>query len=189
MDQKTEKISHLKQLLRRNANGVAVGSMERQGLHYRENWGVPIHVVREIARQFAPDHELAKNLYELPLRELRLAACMIAAPENVSEDELDFWAAGVDNPEVAEHLAFSLLSQTSLDQQLIDRWLERPDAPVLLRYCAVLALGRMIMLRNHTLTSDTIVAAITKAACVDSVLLASAAENILLSLEPDADVL
>ena len=188
IDSQTEKTVRLKRLLRRNANGIAVESMVRQGLLYRENWGVPIHIVRDIASRFAPDHEFAKNLYGLPLRELRLAACMIAVPDEVSEDELDFWAAGVDNPEIAEHLAFSLLSRTSLDRRLVDNWLNSSaNTSVMLRYCAILALGRMVLLQNTSLPKDRIVAAISDVVRDDSVLLASAAENMLLRLEPDTD--
>lgn len=46
------------------------------------------------------------------------------------------------NSELAENLAFSLLSHTSLARPLAEKWLAE-DAPSLLRYSALLALSRM----------------------------------------------
>jgi len=48
----------------------------------------------------------------------------------------------VKNSELAENLAFSLLSHTSLARPLAEKWLAE-DAPSLLRYSALLALSRM----------------------------------------------
>lgn len=70
------------------------------------------------------------------------SAFVIADPCAVSADELAFWGAGVKNSELAENLAFSLLSHTSLARPLAEKWLAE-DAPSLLRYSALLALSRM----------------------------------------------
>ena len=60
----------------------------------------------------------------------------------MTADELDFWGASVTNVELAENLAFSLLSRTRLAGPLLERWCT-PEAPEALRYCALLALARM----------------------------------------------
>ena len=182
----SEKLTRLRQLLRRHANGVAAESMARQGLNYKENWGVSVMTLRDIARQFAPDHDFARYLYLLPQRELRLVASMIADPRQVSADQLGFWGGGVDNVEVAENLAFYLLSETQLIEPLVEQWLV-PTAPLLLRYCALLTLGRMAKLQKSGVRKQQILTILSDVDCEGSVLLASALDNILLRLNPADD--
>ncbi len=132
----------LVRMLRRDINGAVVGRMEELGVRYVSNWGVSLHAVRRAAALFAPDHAFARFLYGKQLRELLLSAFVVADPESVTAEELAFWGAGVTNAELAENLAFSLLSHTSLAGPLAEEWL-RADAAPLLRYCALLALARM----------------------------------------------
>ena len=186
MSTDSQKLTLLKQKLRRHVNGVAAESMSRQGLNYKENWGVSVMTLRDVARQFAPDHEFACYLYGLPQRELRLAACMIADPKQVTDDQLDFWGEGVDNVEVAENLAFYMLSETQLVEPLAERWLI-PTAPLLLRYCALLALGRMAQLQKSDPRKQQIIAVLSGIDCNGSALLASALENVLLRLDLAVD--
>ena len=128
MKENREKMAALVRMLRRDINGAVVERMEQLGIRYECNWGVSLHAVRRAASLFAPDHAFARFLYGQNLRELLLSAFVIADPCAVSADELAFWGAGVKNSELAENLAFSLLSHTSLAR---------------LRYSALLALSRM----------------------------------------------
>ncbi len=122
----------LVRMLRRDINGAVVGRMEELGVRYVSNWGVSLHAVRRAAALFAPDHAFARFLYGKQLRELLLSAFVVADPESVTAEELAFWGAGVTNAELAENLAFSLLSHTSLAGPLAEEWL-RADAAALAR--------------------------------------------------------
>ena len=137
-----EKMAALIRMLRRDINGAVTERMEELGIHYACNWGVSLPAVRRAAAVFAPDHEFARFLYGKQLRELLLSAFVIADPQAVTAGELAFWGAGVKNAELAENLAFSLLSRTALAVPLAGEWLA-DDAPVLLQYSALLALARM----------------------------------------------
>lgn len=141
-EENREKMAALVRMLRRDINGAVVESMEQLGIRYERNWGVSLHAVRRAASLFAPDHAFARFLYGQNLRELLLSAFVIADPGAVAAGELAFWGAGVKNSELAENLAFSLLSHTSLARPLAEEWLTE-DAPSLLRYSALLALSRM----------------------------------------------
>lgn len=138
-----EKMGLLVGLLRRDVNGAVVDSMEELGIRYPRNWGVSLPAIRKAAGAFSPDHEFARFLYGQELRELRLAALIIADPLAVTADELRFWGAGVENSELAENLAFSLLSRTSLSRTIAAEWL-REGEPALLQYCSLLSLTRML---------------------------------------------
>ena len=125
MKENREKMAALVRMLRRDINGAVVERMEQLGIRYECNWGVSLHAVRRAASLFAPDHAFARFLYGQNLRELLLSAFVIADPCAVSADELAFWGAGVKNSELAENLAFSLLSHTSLARPLAEKWLFR----------------------------------------------------------------
>ena len=131
MKENREKMAALVRMLRRDINGAVVERMEQLGIRYECNWGVSLHAVRRAASLFAPDHAFARFLYGQNLRELLLSAFVIADPRAVSADELAFWGAGVKNSELAENLAFSLLSHTSLARPLAEKWLR------MLRRCSV----------------------------------------------------
>lgn len=139
----TEKMVALMRAMKRRMNGAVAEAMERRGIRYPANWGVAVPDIRKAAAAFAPDHSFARFLWKQQLRELRLAALTIADPAAVDAEELDFWGDGAVNPELAENLAFSLLSRTVLDRAIVERW-GRNDVPPLLNYCMLLTLTRML---------------------------------------------
>lgn len=179
----TGKMAALMRVLKRNMNGAVTESMERRGIHYPCNWGVSLHAVRTAAQGFAPDHEFAKFLYGQQIRELRLAAYVIADPMAVTAEELAFWGAGVTNAELAENLAFSLLSRSSVGDDIVDAWLD-DKAPVLLQYCALLTVARMVVLGNAR--KDKFVDIASEFVRSEDALVRNAAENLMFRLEIEA---
>ena len=126
--------------LRREMNGAVVDSMREKGIEYALSYGVSIPTVRALARQYAPDDELARLLYQQQVRELQLAALSIAVPENVTIDELPFWAKTVTTVEMAENVATVLIARTKIAKEAVGEWLAADNA--LLRYAAMLVGGR-----------------------------------------------
>ncbi len=127
--------------LRRGTNGGVSEAMARRGIVYGVNYGVSVVSVREEAARYAPDHEFAKALFRDNVRELCLAATYIADPAMISRDELGFWASGIVNSEVAEHVA-GLVSRRMTVNDIVDLWLD-PGIP-LQCYAALLGLTRWI---------------------------------------------
>lgn len=126
--------------LRREMNGAVVDSMREKGIEYALSYGVSIPTVRALARQYAPDDELARLLYQQQVRELQLAALSIAVPENVTINELPFWAKAVTTVEMAENVATVLIARTKIAKEAVGEWLAADNA--LLRYAAMLVGGR-----------------------------------------------
>lgn len=128
--------------MRRQMNGAVVGSMRFYGAEYGLNYGVSLPTIRALARAESGkdgNHKFARLLYQQEVRELRLAAFHLADSQSVEVGcELDFWARGVINSEVAEEAAFALLWRC----QSVDQWLDGED--VLLQYCAVMAIAKRI---------------------------------------------
>ncbi len=126
--------------LRREMNGAVVEAMRFHGKPYGLNYGVSLPTIRRIARAEATDHDFARYLYLQDVRELRLAALAIADPRRVTAAELDEWAAGIVNTEVAAEAALLLLSRLPDLAPLLDRWV--PSDNPLLVYAALLSAAR-----------------------------------------------
>ena len=126
--------------MRKQMNGAVADTMRYYGEKYGLNYGVSLPTLRQIANQEQPDHSLAQYLYKQQVRELRLAALHIAQPEEITSSEADFWAEGVINSEVAEEMAFAMLSKAAEAKAIIDKWSDSDDE--LLIYTALMAASR-----------------------------------------------
>lgn len=140
MADQTQKMITLLGLLRKQMNGAVADAMYYYGARYGLNYGVSLPTIRQIASTEERNHALAQYLYKQQVRELRLASLHIAEPELMTINEADFWAEGVINSEVAEEMAFALLSHTPSLAAIVDRWLSSGNE--YLTYAALMAASR-----------------------------------------------
>lgn len=124
----------------RERNGAVAAAMQVYGTPYARNFGVSLPEVRRIARAGEPDAELARCLWRAPLRELRLAALHLVPPQSVAIADLPFWAAGVDNSELAEEAAYALISRSPLREAWFAAWIGGAPLPA---YAVLLAAARV----------------------------------------------
>lgn len=97
----TSRMTALLGEIRRERNGAVADSMRLVGRPYGLNYGVSLPTLRRLARAETPDHDFAEFLFRQDVRELRLAAFHIAEPDRLTPDDSAFWAAGIDNNELA----------------------------------------------------------------------------------------
>lgn len=145
----TAKMVRILTRLKTEKNGAVVDSMRDKGITYSLSYGVSVPLIREVAVAYSPDHSLARFLYVQDVRELKLASFSIADPDAVTVDEFAFWASGVENSEVAEHLGTVLLSKIPTVAGLVELWLASGNE--LLAYSALMAGGAAIS-RNKNLS-------------------------------------
>lgn len=136
----TQRMIAMLSAMRRQMNGAVAESMTERGVCYGLNYGVSIPTVRDIARREQRDHGFAKYLYSQQVRELRLAACHLAEPEAVSIEDFSFWSRGITTAELAEELAFGLLSHIAAIDSLVGIWCS--ESSELITYCALMAAAR-----------------------------------------------
>ena len=164
----TQRMIALLGRLRKQMNGAVSESMQRDGQKYGLNYGVSIATVREIVAEEERDYEFAKYLFKQQVRELRLAACHLAEPAKVDTHEFPFWARGIVNSELAEELAFALLSKIYDINSLMGVW--TVESNELVAYAALMAASR-----NERTLSEVALIAVENAvrANPDSVLIAN----------------
>ncbi len=134
----TERMVALLAGMRRERNGAVADTMRYDGRRYGLNYGVSLPTLRRLARAEEQGEEFARYLYMQDVRELHLAALHIM-PGGLLD--VDSWAAGIYNSEVAEEAAFALLGRVSDFPKIFETWVADLSRPLLV-YAALLAAAR-----------------------------------------------
>lgn len=152
----TQRMIALLGRLRKQMNGAVAETMATDGQAYGLNYGVSIATIREIVAEEPKDYDFAKYLYRQQVRELKLAACHIAEAKRVDVNEFPFWSRGIANAELAEELAFALLSKIYDINSLMGVW--STESNEMIAYAALMAASR-----NERTTSEVAFVASEKA--------------------------
>ena len=142
--------------MRKQMNGAVAESMATHNQNYGLNYGVSIATLREIVAQEPKDYAFAKYLYQQQVRELKLCACHIADAQQLDTHEFPFWSRGIANAELAEELAFALLSKIYDINSLMGVW--STESNEMVAYAALMAASR-----NERTTSEVAFIAAEKA--------------------------
>jgi len=111
--QDTEKeFQQILKLIKSRKNGDVSHSMKEHGIQYKLNWGVSIVDLREIARSFTPNHLLALKLWNKQWRETMILATLLDEPDEVTEEQMDFWTKSFENSEIAEQASANLWARS-----------------------------------------------------------------------------
>lgn len=146
----TEKnFQQLLRMVRLHQNGEVSDSMRRQGMEYKRNWGVSIVELREMARQFAPDHLLALKLWNKQWRETMILATLLDEPEKVTEEQMDFWTRSIETSEMAEQASANLWLNTPFAFVKAIEWCRGKKH--LVRYTGVHLMGRLAIVRKEAI--------------------------------------
>lgn len=106
---------------RRNAAG-----QRRFGITPRtELLGIPIPVLRRIARAHRGDHGLALALWASGVHEARILAAYVDDPARVSARQMDAWARGFDSWDVCDQVCGNLFDRTARAQAKAAEWSRR----------------------------------------------------------------
>lgn len=102
------KMQRLKRRFFAMRNGITADALRRAGQPFRVIFGLNMPQLREIAGEFGPDEELARELWaNRSTRESMLLAPMLIKPDGFSDGLL--WLSESPTPEVTDILCHSLL--------------------------------------------------------------------------------
>lgn len=90
-------------------NGSVAQSLANLGVAYKQNYGVTITELQEIAKDYKGNHDLALALFQEDIRECKILASMIDDPEQVTGEQIDSWAQCFKNVEIVEQVCSNLL--------------------------------------------------------------------------------
>jgi len=113
-----EILSKLKTL----ANPRAIEGMAKYGITSSKAYGVSIPNLRKIAREIGTNHELAKQLWKLDIRETRILATLIDNPKLVTEEQMDEWANDFNYWEICDQCCMNLFVNTDFAYKKAIEW-------------------------------------------------------------------
>jgi len=143
-NQETEKkLQQILSLIKLRKSGEVADLMAKKGINYKLNWGVSIIELREVAKQFEPDHLLALKLWNKQWRETVILATLIDDSKQVTEEQIDFWTKTFGNSEIAEQASANLWVKTKFAFIKALEWCRAKKHFV--RYTGVHLIGRLAL--------------------------------------------
>ncbi len=103
----SEKYKQILNKVHLSENRVVADMLHNSGLQYRTIFGVNIVDLREIAKGFAPDHELAIELWEKDIREMKILSLLIDDPAKIAPEQMDRQVSEFNNPEIIEQACYA----------------------------------------------------------------------------------
>jgi hypothetical protein len=124
-------------------NGEVADSMAQRGVVYKLNLGASIISLQQLAGRYSPDHLLALKLWNKQWRETMILATLLEKPEEVTENQMDFWVRQIQQMEIAEQVAMNLFSKTHFAyEKAVEYCLEKKT---LCKITGLLMMGRLAL--------------------------------------------
>ncbi|GHU88527.1 peptidase [Bacteroidia bacterium] len=133
------KISQIRKKIFLARDGVSADSLRKKGIHYKMIYGVPVVTLRKIARDYAPDYELANILWKEDNRELKILATLIQEPELF--ETANEWVSDIHNLELAEQSVMNLFCKLSDASHLAKDWIQSKEPYIVI--CGFLLYTRL----------------------------------------------
>ncbi len=129
------KILEIKKSFHLRMNGVASQSMREKGLDYKINWGIGLPQLKEMAKQYGKDYDLAIALWKEDVRECKILATLIMPADKMLPGVVDIWMEQTHTQELAELSAFNLYQYLTYAPVIAFKWIaSNNDIPQLCGY-------------------------------------------------------
>lgn len=106
--------TELKQIMQRVVmlqNGTVASQMAKSGVRGLMNYGVSITDLRRIASETGTNHDLARRLCQLNIREARILASMLFDSAQLTADDFQLIANSITNIDMAENFAQNIIGK------------------------------------------------------------------------------
>ncbi len=120
----TENFKKILKKINRNADGDTMIQLYKRGVKYRRNYGVKVPIIKKIAKDFTPDTELALELWESNIREMRILAGFLQPVEQLTLSQMEKWALDFNNIEIVEQTCINLFSKSNFAIIACYNWFE-----------------------------------------------------------------
>jgi 3-methyladenine DNA glycosylase AlkD len=111
-DARSARAEQLLAKLRAHANPANVAGMARYGINTAGTLGIPVGVLRQLAKETGRNHELALELWESGVHEARILATLVDEVGRVSSRQMDQWARDTDSWDVCDQACQNLFRYT-----------------------------------------------------------------------------
>lgn len=108
-------------------NPANVKGMARYGISSVNTYGVPMPVLRAMAKELRKDHSLALELWETGIHEARILASLIDDPRQVTEKQMEKWVGDFDSWDVCDQCCSNLFYKTPFAFAKAHEWSARQE--------------------------------------------------------------
>jgi 3-methyladenine DNA glycosylase AlkD len=113
--------------LRSAADPDRLPGMARVGIATEGAIGVPIPVLRRIARAHRSDHDLALGLWGTGIHEARILASMVDDPGRVTRTQMEGWVGAFDSWDLCDQVTANLFTRTPEPLRTARTWVDRDE--------------------------------------------------------------
>lgn len=105
-----------------------IAGMARYGINTTGTLGVPVVVLRRLARQIGRNHHLATELWTSGIHEARILATIVGEPARVTRRQMNQWARDFDSWDVCDQACANLFRYTPHAWPMAAKWADaRPE--------------------------------------------------------------
>lgn len=112
-------------VLKKNGKKENLEGMARFGIRFDEAYGCNIPLLRNLAKSYRKNHELALELWKTGIHEARIMAFLIDDPAKVTETQAERWLKDVKSWDICDGLCSNLLDKTPFAYQKAVKWTKR----------------------------------------------------------------
>jgi 3-methyladenine DNA glycosylase AlkD len=127
--------SALLELIRSHSNPANVAGMARYGISSAGTLGVPVHVLRRLAKDAGKNHKIARQLWSSGVHEARILATLIDEPGRVTRRQADRWASDFDSWDVCDQACQNLFRYAPGAFDQAARWARQTGVRAARRLC------------------------------------------------------
>jgi len=122
-----KQIAEIRRKIRLSMNGIVSDQMFKNGISYKKNYGVDIPRIKEIAKLYIPNNDLAQRLWDLQIRETMIMATLLQPIDKFSETKAQDWVVTFDQIEIVEQTCMNLLCKLPIAPLLCSKWAFAPE--------------------------------------------------------------
>jgi Predicted DNA alkylation repair enzyme len=119
-----QQIAEIKRKIHLSMNGIVSEQMTQNGISYKRNYGVNIPRIKEIAKAYTPNHDLAQRLWNLQIREAMILATLLEPADKFTEEMAQKWAESFNQIEIVEQVCMNLFCKLSYAGSLSVKWVQ-----------------------------------------------------------------
>lgn len=111
-------ITEIRRVIRLSMNGIVSDQMIQNGIIYKKNYGVTIPRIKEIAKNYSQNHDLAQRLWALQIRETMILATLLEPADRFTPELATEWLKDFNQIEIIEQSCMNLLCKLEFANQL-----------------------------------------------------------------------
>jgi len=117
-----DKITEIINELEKNQNPKNLEGMQRYGIRFENAYGVNIPVLRNLAKKYKHDHELALRLWETKIHEAMIMAFLIDDPAKVTKKQMQNWVKDFKSWDICDGCCSNLFDKTPWAYEYALKW-------------------------------------------------------------------